>query len=978
MDIPELGDKQKEELRQLLKGDVYFDQTMLLLYSTDASAYREVPLAVTRPRDPKDIELIIGYAQKYQVPVIPRGAGTSLAGQVVGRAIIVDVSKYLNHIIEINKEEKWVIVEPGVVLDELNKCLSAEGLFFGPETSTSNRCNIGGMVGNNSCGSHSLVYGSTRDHLLEVTGYLSNGEKVTFKSVTPAEFEKKCTGDSLEGSIYSGLNDILNDPVNSKSIIKEYPHPEIKRRNTGYALDLLLESFPLSNQKKQFNMCEIIAGSEGTLMFITQIKLNLVSLPPKHNALVCIHFLSLEESVSANIQALKHQPVAVELMDKLVLDLTKENTLQNKNRFFIEGDPKALLLIEFAEESETELEKKIKGVLKEFKSKNLGYTYPVLYGSDIGKVWSLRKAGLGVLSNIPGDQLPVPVVEDTAIRPDDMPDFVNNIQNLLTEFGKECVFYGHIGSGELHLRPVLNMKREDEVKLFRRIAEETAKTVKHYKGSLSGEHGDGRLRGEFIPLMIGEHNYNLLKKVKNLFDPSNILNPGKIVDTPSMDTFLRYKPDSPNAFKPIFRWDKTGGLVQGADKCTGSADCRKSSLVEGTMCPSYMATKNEIDSTRGRANILREFFTGGITIEENNLDEVLNVLDLCLSCKACKSECPSSIDMAKLKTEFLNYYHQKKGSKLRERIIANQPVFYRYGAKIPSVFNALLKTKWITSVFSGFIGMNKDLILPEVAKESLTDWYKKRYHPSESDQEKTVVLIADEFTDLIDENIGKIAVELLSELGYHVLVVNNIISGRTYLSKGFLDKAKEAAEKNITQLREYINKELPVIGIEPSSILTFRDEYPDLVNNDIIDDAKKLAEHTFTIEEFLWIEFEKGNITKAQFTKEKNKILYHGHCYQKALSDTSIIKKILEVPQNYKAEEIKSGCCGMAGSFGHESEHVSISKQIGELKLFPAIRNKKKEEIIAASGTSCRKHIEVNTGVKVLHPVEILYEAVER
>ncbi|MBN2165515.1 MAG: FAD-binding oxidoreductase [Marinilabiliaceae bacterium] len=967
-----INEKQQAELKSLLKGDVFFDKTTLLLYSTDASAYREEPLAVVYPRDSKDLELIIGFANKYHIPVIPRAAGTSLAGQVVGKGIVVDVSKYLNHILEVNKDEKWVIVEPGVVLDELNKYLRTYNLFFGPETSTSNRCNMGGMVGNNSCGSHSLIYGSTRDHLLEVWGYLSNGEKVHFKALSLFEFDRKREGDSLEAKIYADVYSILIDADNRQRIELDFPHPDIKRRNTGYAIDILANMQPFNSEGDVFNMSKLIAGSEGTLMFISKIKLNLVDLPPKYNALVCVHFDQLKKAVIANVDALKHEPVAIELMDKLVLDLSKRNTLQNKNRFFIEGDPAALLLVEFAEYSHDKLDEKTRFFVNDFEEKKYGYAHPVLHGSDINKVWSLRKAGLGILSNMPGDELPVPVIEDTAILPADLPMYVDDIKLMLKELGKECVYYAHIGTGELHLRPVLNMKREDDVKLFREIAERTAKIVKKYRGSLSGEHGDGRLRGEFIQFMVGENNYNLLRRIKNSFDPKGLLNPGKIIDTPPMDSSLRYSSKVLNNITPVFRWEKTGGIVQGADKCTGSADCRKSSVIGGTMCPSFMVTRNEKDSTRARANILREFFTGNIQTVNEGIDEVYKILDLCLSCKACKNECPSSIDITKLKAEFLNYYHSKKGIRLREWFVAYQPYIYQFASKWPGVFNSVIRQKTISKLVLQLLGFKSDMVIPSVTRETLEKWHLNNKSEVLKKKDVKIFLLADEFVNYSDDGLGIKTVHLFEKLGYEIKVTRSVVSGRTFLSKGFLQKAKLLANENVLFFKDIINDNSVLLGVEPSAILCFRDEYPELVSDNLRNEAEILAKKVFTVEEFIWSEMENGNIIKDQFLSDKGEVMFHAHCYQKALSETSVIKKILEFPVNSKATEIKSGCCGMAGSFGLEKEHALMAKQIGEMVLFPAIRSKNDDEVVVAPGTSCRQHIFENTGVKPIHPVEYL------
>ncbi len=962
-----------EKLGDMIKGEIQLDETSKILYSTDASAYSERPLGVVFPEDEKDIREVILFCSKNNIPLIPRAAGTSLAGQVVGSGLVVDISRKLNRILEVNVEEKWVRVQPGVVLDELNKYLKPFGLFFGPETSTSSRCNMGGMLGNNSCGTHSLIYGSTRDHTLEIKGFLSNGDEVVFGELTKDEFEKKCNTGTLEGRIYKKVNEILSSKENRKNIEKEFPRKDIHRRNTGYALDLLLDSEPFGGEGK-FNMCRLLAGSEGTLVFTTEIKLNLVSLPPEHKGLVCVHLSKLEDAFKANIIALKFDPVAIEMMDKTIMDLTKGNITQAKNRFFVQGDPAALLLVEFYGESKEEIAGRAVEMEKAMRDAGYGYAFPVLYGNDISKVWALRKAGLGVLSNVPGDDLPVPVIEDTAVHPDDLPEYMAEISSMLKKYDKECVYYAHIGSGEIHLRPVLNMKRKEDVQMFHDIAHDTAVIVKKYRGSLSGEHGDGRLRGQFIPLMVGEHNYGLFKEIKKTFDPDGIFNPGKITDTPRMNTHLRYKESSGDVIlNPLFDWSKTLGVVRAAERCNGSGDCRKSHLIGGTMCPSYMGTRRERNTTRARANMLREFYNGTIPADKLGFDEVKEVLDLCLSCKACKSECPSSVDMTKLKAEFMNLYHSKYGIPFRSRLIGALPSLNRIAAVVPGLVNSVYKSKLLSGMIVGLIGFSSKRELPLMSKTTLSKWYSR--HKGQEGNGKTVFLFADEFTNFNESHIGVKTVLLLEKLGYKVVIPKLKESGRTYLSKGIVGKAKKLADENVKLLAGKITEDTPLVGIEPSAILTFRDEYPELVGHGQKAEAEKIAKNTFTIEEFLFFENEKGNIDSSLFTAEEKKVKFHGHCYQKSLSETKYTKSILEIPQNYTAEEIPSGCCGMAGAFGYEKEHYDLSMKIGELVLFPEVRKTEDSTVLAAAGTSCRHHIKHGTDRDSQHPVEVLYDA---
>lgn len=963
-----------EKLASLLKGDVSFKDIDRAQHATDASAYREKPLGVVWPRDIADLRLTIEFAYKNKIAIIPRGAGTSLAGQVVGDGLIINMSKYMNNIIELNTDEKWVIVEPGVVLDELNKYLELHGLFFGPETSTSNRCTIGGMTGNNSCGSHSIVYGSTRDHLLEVHGYLANAEPIVFKEIQQWEFEKKCQQNNLEGEIYQEINEILSIEEHVNEINKEFPHSDIHRRNTGYALDILANMLPFNPKGENFNMCKLIAGSEGTLMTTCKIKLNLVPLPPKHKSLLCAHFNSLNESLEANLVALKHSPRAVELIDDKIIDLAGQSAAQQSNRFFITGKPKALLVIEFADENPTIVEKKIQDLIQDLKNQQLGFAFPIVDSANIKRVWDLRKAGLGVLSNMKGDNLPVAVIEDTAVRPVDLPAFSIEIKELLASYNKDCVFYAHVGSGELHLRPVLNLRDQQDIILFRKIAKETALIVKKFNGSLSGEHGDGRLRGEFIPLMVGDLNYKLLLRVKKVFDPETLLNPNKIVNTPPMNTSLRYRKQNPlKRINTIFNWSDTEGIVRATEKCSGSGDCLKSETIGGTMCPSYMATRDEKHSTRGRANILREYFTGTLESDNLYLEDVHEVLSLCLSCKACKSECPSGVDIAKLKSEFLQHYYSQKGTPLNALVVGYMPSINYLFSIFPWIYNGAIKTPIIKKIIPQLLGFSPKRSLPTMNNKTLKRWSK--WHKKTVTKQRTVYFFADEFTNFLDSDIGIKAILLLEKLGYRVVVPKHVNSGRTYISKGLLKKAKRVANRNIELLAPMVSNLSPLVGIEPSAVLTFRDEYINLVNENQLSEALKIKRNTFTIEEFLANEMNKGRIKTDMFTDEKRKIRFHGHCYQKALSNTKYVQQVLSFPTNFEAEEIDSGCCGMAGSFGYEKNTYSISMKIAEMKLLPEIRKTDSSTLIATSGTSCRHQIKDGTGKTVKHPVEILYEA---
>ncbi len=972
-------DDQLKQLARTLEGEFHYDKVMRTLYATDASAYREMPLAVAIPKNESDLKKLISFAKQNNTSLIPRTAGTSLAGQVVGSGIVVDVSRTFTKILELNKEENWVRVQPGVVRDELNMFLKEHGLFFGPETSTANRAMIGGMVGNNSCGSNSVVYGSTRNHLLEVKGYLSDGSYVEFKDLNTAGFKKKCESGngSLETRLYQHINKVLSNTDNQEEIRKEFPKRTIERRNTGYAIDELLETQVFTpDSEEPFNFCKLIAGSEGTLIFLTEIKIHVNPLPPRFTGLVCVHFNSVDESLRANLIALKYKPSAVELIDHYILECTKENKEQMLNRFFVQGDPGAILVVELARDNIEEIQQLAAEMEAEMRANGLGYHFPVLFGEDTKKIWTLRKAGLGLLSNLPGDEKAVAVIEDTAVDVNDLPEFIIDFNKILAENGMSAVHYAHAGSGEIHLRPIINLKTEEGHKQFRLIAEEISTLVKKYKGSLSGEHGDGRLRGEFIRQQIGEKNYALIKELKQVWDPQNIFNPNKIVDTPPMDKFLRYEAGQQTPdFKTVFRFHNQD-ILQHAEQCNGSGDCRKTELSGGTMCPSYMATRNEKDTTRARANILREILTKSDKLNRFDSKEVKEVMDLCLVCKGCKSECPSNVDVAKLKMEFLQHYNEEHGVPVRSWLVGNYSKMSTIASYVPWAYNLIFDNAPLRKIANRVVGFHPDRTMPLLQKDTLKKWYDKHIAKTgDTQSDKKVYLFCDEFTNFNDVEIGKKAVFLLQKLGYQVIIPAHVDAGRAYLSKGMLKDAQKLANKNVSLLKDIINDNTPLIGIEPSAILTFRDEYPDLVNDELIPHAKNLAKNALMIDEFIAREIDKGNISKSSFTEEKRLIKLHGHCQQKAVASLTPTKKMLSFPANYEVHLIPSGCCGMAGSFGYEQEHFDISMKIGELVLFPTVRKQPAEVIIAAPGTSCRHQIHDGTGRTALHPIEILWEA---
>jgi len=967
-----------QSLSDAMDGELHYDQLMRTLYATDASVYRQLPLAVALPKSTEDLQALVNFAHRHKTSLIPRAAGTSLAGQCVGDGIVVDTGRYFNQILELNTEEGWVRVQPGVIRDELNAFLAPHGLFFGPNTSTANRCMMGGMVGNNSCGTTSIVYGSTRDHVLEMDVVLSDGSTATFGPLSEEGFRQKLEGHSLESKVYQHVWETLSQPDHQAEIHREFPRPSIDRRNTGYAIDLLLQHPPFTASTAPFNFCTLLCGSEGTLALTTTIKLALVPTPPPRDVVLCAHFTSVHQSMQAVLIAMEHQPTACELMDKVILDCTRDNIEQRRNRFFLEGDPAAVLMVEFRADEAEEAHQQARILVQALKEAGLGYAYPVVDGERTSRVWTLRKAGLGLLSNIKGDKKPVACIEDTAVDIRDLPDYIEEFEHMLDGFGQQAVYYAHAGAGELHLRPMLNLKTAEDQQLFHDITEATARLVKKYGGSFSGEHGDGRVRAPFLEIMVGARNYEILRQVKATWDPLNIFNPGKIIDPAPVTDDLRYEAGQENrALSTFLDWTQDGSILLAAERCNGSGDCRKLSVSGGTMCPSYRATRNEKDTTRGRANVLREFLTQSSKDNPFDHPEIAEALDLCLSCKACKSECPSSIDMATMKAEFQYQYQKLHGTTLRTRAIANLGQLNALGMVAPRITNTLLGSSFFGGSLKKILGIAPGRSLPRLSQFSLRRWYQRHRRSllPKGPVKGKVYLFCDEFTNYNDAEMGRKSLWLLAELGYQVIIPEHAESGRAHLSKGLLEQARELAEQNIQQIGHLITKETPLLGLEPSAILSFRDEYPRLVGPHLRAEARRIAPHALLLEDFLLQEWTKGNINPNRFTDASVRVLVHAHCHQKAIEGPDASIHLLGIPKNYHPELIPAGCCGMAGSFGYEKEHYSVSMAVGEETLLPAVRKASAQTLIAAPGTSCRHQILDGTGRKAHHPVELLYDA---
>ncbi len=966
--------------KEKISGEFYDDKLHKILYATDASVYHELPAGVFIPKDVNDLKLAIDFVNKNKLSLIPRATGTSLAGQCVGSGIVLDITKYFNNIIELNAKEKWVRVQPGVIRDKLNDHLKPYGLFFAPITSTSNRATVGGMTGNNSCGANSIKYGSVRDKIIEAKVLLSDGSEAVFKQLTKKEYQEKLKLNNLEGEVYRKINDVLNRSEIKKAIKKEFPKKNIHRRNMGYALDILFKSNVFNPlEKDKFNFAKLLCGSEGTLALFTELKFKLDPLPEKENCLIAFHFKSLSSSLKATELVMKYKPTACELMDKIILDCAKTNIKQRESLKFISGSPAAILIVEVRASNKKDLASKTKKIIERIEKEKLSYAFPIIPSSNAKKIWDLRNAGLGVLANLPGSTKTVPCIEDTAVALEDLVSYIKDFGKLMKEYDQEPVYYAHAGAGELHLRPRLNLKKKKDIEIFFEINDRVAKLVKKYKGSLSGEHGDGRVRSPYIPFMLGETIYRVFQEIKKTWDENNIFNPKKIVDSPKRNTSFRYV-DFAGEIKTKIDFSSGDTLLGMAEKCHGSGDCRKLPFSGGTMCPSYQATLNEKDTTRARANVLRDILITNKKKNPFNHPELKEVMDLCLGCKGCLSECPSNVDVASMKAEFLFHYYKDNPRPLRDLFFVNINSindFVRRISGFRGINNFFLKNNFSSSLIKKVLKIAPDRDIPTLDQESLFHWYQKKYLKSigKTSFAKRVYLFNDEFINHYGVGIGKKVIQLFNQLGYEVVMIRHHESGRTALSKGFLSRAKTLAEKNVTLFKDIINDESPLIGIEPSSILSFRDEYPRLLQGSLKEAALKLKKNVFLVEEFLEkrVKFEVKNFKKIN--QGKKKILIHGHCHQKALSSSSFIKNIFSQFENLEVEVIPSGCCGMAGSFGYEKEHYEVSEKVANLVLVPRLKDEitKPNTYVVASGISCREQIAHFLKVeKVHHFIELL------
>ena len=944
------------ELKKRVEGDIHFDRYSRLLYSTDASIYQIEPIGVVVPRHKGDVQAVVELANKFSVPVLPRGGGTSLAGQTVGHALVLDFSKYMQNVLEVNQEELWCRVQPGLVQDELNAYVRSMGLQFGPDTSTSNRATIGGMIGNNSAGAHSLTYGKTLDHVIELTVLLSDGSEVVLKELSSDALEGKSQADSLEGRVHREVARLAQE--HRSEILARYP--KIMRRVSGYNLDEFIKPQP-------FNLSRILVGSEGTLGMVVEAKMRLVP-KPKWTALDVIHFDDDLEALRASQAILETAPYALESTDKMILNLARGNIVQSQRLGFVQGNPSSLLMVEYAGDTEAQVKEQVYKLEEVRKAQHIGYAATLAFKpEEVKAVWGVRKAGLGLLLGTKGDKKPIAFVEDTAVAPAKLPEFIKRFREIITRHDAIAGYYGHCSVGCMHIRPLIDLKEASEMKKMVSIADAISDLVLEFNGAMSGEHGDGLARSHFNQKLFGAVLYEAFRQVKRVFDPKNLMNPGKIVDAPAMTESLKISPRY-QTWQPETTLDFTGqgGFARAVEMCSGMGECRKK--LDGTMCPSYMGTLDEEHSTRGRANALRAVLSGKVPKEEFTGKRLHDVMDLCLECKACKAECPSNVDMAKLKYEFLDHYHRVNGLPLRNRLFGGIERLNRIGSQFAPLSNWVVGSGLNRWLMEKLAGIDRRRPLPQFAGVTFEDWFDGR-KPEGDGAKGEVVLFHDTFNNFNTPNVAVATTRLLERLGYHVLLVNKRCCGRPMISKGMLGEAKNNAAWNVDQLAEYAERGVPIVGMEPSCLLTLRDEYPDFLRTN---DAKLVARNSFLLDEFLLQERDTGKVSLS-FGANGRKALLHGHCHQKALVGTVPTVALLK-GAGFEVSEVDSGCCGMAGSFGFEKEHYDLSLTIGNRRLAPAVKSASAEVEIVAPGISCRQQIEHLTGRKAKHTAEVLWE----
>jgi FAD/FMN-containing dehydrogenase/Fe-S oxidoreductase len=948
------------DLKAAVGGEVRFDAITKQMYSTDASLYEMEPVGVVIPRDAADVQAVLEIAGKNGVSVLPRGGGTGLSGQTVNHSVVMDFSKYMHDVIEIDSEEKWVRSQPGITIDELNRQLKSSGLFFTPDPSTSSRANIGGAMGNNSCGSHSIIYGKTVDHVLEMDVTLSDGSQTNFGMRDAAALKSLLAKEGLEGDIYRGVTDISA----RASDLVEAKFPKILRRVGGYNIDR-------TQSPDALNLTQVMVGSEGTLAAVTAAKLNLVSIP-KHKVLGVVHFNGLIEAMEATVAILEESPAAVEHVGEMIIKQARRSLGFSRSIGFLQGDPTDILVVEFSGDEEAEVHSRLDRMVEKLDRMKLGFATTKLYSAaEQEQVVEFRRANLGLLMNVDGPAKPLPFVEDTAVSPEKLPEYVKRFDEIVKSHGTEAGYYGHASVGCLHIRPLINIKSRDGMEKMEAIATDIAELVEEFDGAYSGEHGDGIVRGFFTEKMFGPELTDAFREVKKAFDPTGIMNPGKIFDTPDIKENLRFG-DSYRTTEITTRLDfnSEGGFAAAVEMCNGVGACRK--VHAGAMCPSYMATREEKHTTRGRANALRGVLSGSLPAESFASKNLLDVLDLCLGCKSCKSECPSNVDMAKIKYEYLYQYYKGRKVPLGSRLVADIHRLNALAAPLAPLANVVNRSAPVKLLFEKVAGFDRSRPMPKIVRNTFQKWFDGRKAQGTNTRGK-VVLFHDTFMNFNHPSIGKSATHLLEALGFEVVVLKDRkCCGRPMISKGLLDQAGENARHNVELLHPYAKQGVRIVGCEASCVSAMTDDWPDLLGDS--EKAKEVAAAVITIEELL-VETAGDDGQQIKWSDAEKQVKFFGHCHQRALAGTSDSLQALNLPPGYRASEISAGCCGMAGSFGYEKDHIDVATKAGEDRLFPAVRETDSNTEIATSGVSCREQIGFNTERESRHVVEILADA---
>lgn len=972
------------ELQAGSQGEIRADEFSRGLYATDASIYQIPPLAVAFPRSAADVQHLVRVAAQHRFPILPRGGGTSLSGQSIGQALILDFSRSMNRILEFEPDKRLVKVEAGVVLEQLNAFLKPYGLQFGPEVSTSSRATLGGMIGNNSAGSRSLVNGKTLDHVRSLQVVLADGAHVDCGPVSEAQLATKQRQTDLEGRLYREIPQLIRE--HARDIQTRFP--KLVRRVSGYNLDVLLPEFsrqlplaPAAEQldrdcpdRREFSLAKLLVGSEGTLGIVTSAVLHAIPLP-RERGVACLLFDSVDSALRAVQNCLDCQPSAVEMLDKHIVELSRENLHYRKMLDFITGAPAALLIVEFQADQKLQIEDRLTLLEQRIRGQaGLQQIIRAELPEQREQLWRCREAGAPLLLSIPGARKPIAFVEDPAVDPAKLPEFTRRFREILDRHHTTGAFYGHASVGCLHLRPMLDTKAREDIQRVKSISEEVAKLVVEFKGSLSGEHGDGLSRSAYLPLMYGPRLMAAFQRIKQLFDPQGILNPGKITEAPSPVADLRYgtgyRPAPWNSFLDFSAEaehaavPENRGFLAAAELCNGSGVCRKTHT--GTMCPSFMATGDEEHSTRGRANALRLALSGQLTPGALTSQRMYEVFDLCLMCQGCKAECPSNVDVAKLKVEFLGHYYQSHRPSLGTRLQAHVAWINRIGSAFAPLSNWLGEVPGMNHLLEWVTGIDHRRSLPKFVWYNFQRWFRGHRPQPQAGQRGTVVLLDDCLTSYCEPQVNRAAVTVLEQAGYRVELANLWCCGRPLISKGLLDPAKRLAQRNLGILQDYVARGWTILGTEPSCILTLSHEYPDLFPSTA---ASQVREYVQLLDVWLARQLAAGELADLHLTPHPETALLHGHCQQKALVGLNETRQVLGIIPELNVNVVDSGCCGMAGSFGYE--HYDISQKIGERVLFPAVEQHRNGPVVAP-GFSCRHQIHAKTGKRPWHPVELL------